>query len=279
MRIQKYLQNNINPNFKTSDDQDAYLKNAKADAVHCYLTIFPYLKKNKKILEVGGGIHLLTNYLHHLGYDITSIEPGGFADYIDNLRKKINHKSELKIITSTLEQFQSKKKFDFIFSMNVLEHTNNIEEHIRVCIKLLKDKNSLLFIQCPNYTFPFEPHFYKWFIPFFPKFTFTYLRKKNLIKKLGKKKYVDIINKLNFDCNYFKIKKLNLSIKFIHPLKDIFDRIEQDIVFRERLLKNLLVRLCYKMIIFLQAKKILTYLYPIALTPYLIIKIKKFKEE
>jgi hypothetical protein len=95
------------------------------------------------------------------------------------------------------------------------------------------------------------------------------------MKELGNAKYENILNNLNFDCTYFKIKKLNFAIKFIHPLKDIFDRIEQDIVFRERLLKNLLVRLCYKIIIFLRIKKIVTYFFPISLTPYLIIKIKK----
>jgi len=275
MRIHKYLENNLSLKFKTSKDQNIYLANAKADAAHCYSFISPYLKKNEKILEVGGGIHFLTNYLHHLDYDITSIEPGGFADYIDKLRNYHTNKTDLKILTTTLEKFKTKKKFDFIFSMNVLEHTNNIEKHIRCCYKLLKDKNSLLFIQCPNYAFPFEPHFYKWFIPFFPKFTFNYLRKKNLIKMLGEKKYVEIIKNLNFDCTYFKIKKLNFPIKFIHPLRDIFERIDRDKIFRDRLLKNLLVRLCYKIIIFLRIQKILTYLYPISLTPYLIIKIKK----
>lgn len=275
MRIHEYLTNNLNLKFKTSKNQNTYITNAKADAAHCYSTISPYLKKNIKILEVGGGIHFLTNYLNHLGYDITSIEPGGFASYIDELRNCLINKNNLKIFTTTLEQFKTKKKFDFIFSMNVLEHTNNIEEHIHSCIKLLKDKNSLLFIQCPNYTFPFEPHFYKWFIPFFPKFTFTYLRKKYLIKTLGKKKYIEIINNLNFNCTYFKIRKLNFSIKFVHPLNDIFNRIEQDSVFRERLLKNFLVRICYRILIFLRIKKLLTFFYPISLAPYLIIKIKK----
>ena len=267
--------------IRTNKDhnRDVYLKNAYADAIYCYSTIYPYLTKNKKILEIGGGLHLLASYLHNLNYNITSLEPGGFADYIDNLRKQIIDKSDLKIFTTTLEKFKTKKKFDFIFSMNVLEHTDNIKEHIRCCIKLLKDENSLLFIQCPNYAFPFEPHFYKWFIPFFPSFTFARLRKKKLIRELGKDKYENILNNLNFDCTYFKIKKLKFRIKFIHPLKDIFNRINQDSVFKERLLKNLLVRLCYKIIIFLQIKKIITYFFPMSLAPYLVMEIKKYKKE
>ena len=198
-----------------SNAQDVYLKNAKADALHCYSTIVPYFKKNKKILEVGGGIHLLTRYIHDLGYDITSIEPGGFAEYIDNLRVKLIDKTDLKIFTTSLEKFQTKQKFDFIFSMNVLEHTDNIEEHIRCCIKLLKDVNSILFIQCPNYAFPFEPHFYKWFIPLLPKFTFAYLRKKRLIKVLGQKQYADTLKHLNFNCTYFEIKKTVPDLKIL----------------------------------------------------------------
>jgi hypothetical protein len=84
-----------------------------------------------------------------------------------------------------------------------------------------------LFSQCHNYTFPFEPHFYKWFITFFPSFTFAKLRRKKLINELSKDSYENTLNNLNFDCTYFKIKKLNFPIKFIHPLKDIFNRLDQ----------------------------------------------------
>ena len=221
---------------------------------------------------------MLTSFLYQ-DYDITSIEPGGFAVFIDELRNKILAQHKLKVHTTTVESFTKDIKFDFIFSMNVLEHTDDIKQHIISCIDLLKDKHSLLFIQCPNYTFPFEPHFYKWFIPFFPDFTFATLRRKKLMKELGNARYKNILNNLNFDCTFFKIKKLNLPIKFIHPLKDIFSRIDQDNVFRERLLKNLLVRLCYKIIIFLRIKEIITYFFPISLTPYLIMEIKKYKEK
>jgi hypothetical protein len=53
MRIYKYLKNNLGLKFKTSNDQNIYLANAKADAAYCYSFISPYLKKNEKILEVG----------------------------------------------------------------------------------------------------------------------------------------------------------------------------------------------------------------------------------
>ena len=277
--IENYFFHNLNLdslNLNSSEDAQRYHQNAKADAVHCYQSIEKYLDKDKKILEVGSGIHLLTSFLHQ-DYDITSIEPGGFTGFTDELRNKILDQHKLKVHTTTVENFTTDSKFDFIFSMNVLEHTDDIKQHIISCMNLLKDEHSLLFIQCPNYTFPFEPHFYKWFIPFFPNFTFATMRRKKLMKELGKDRYENILNNLNFDCTFFKIKKLNFSIKFIHPLRDIFNRIDQDSVFRERLLKNLLVRICYRIIIFLRIKKIITYFFPISLTPYLIMEIKKNK--
>lgn len=142
-------------------------------------------------------------------------------------------------------------------------------------MSLLKDKNSLLFIQCPNYTFPFEPHFYKQFIPFFPEISFKYLRRKSLIKNLGKKEYRNIINNLNFNCTYAYINKLNLPIKFLNPIADIFDRLNNDATFRQRLCANFVVKICYQLISLLKIKKLLISAYPKFLCPYLIIEIRK----
>ena len=278
--IKNYIEKKFrleNFNFENDtnyNDIKNYYNNAKADAIHCYQFIKEHLHKNKKILEVGGGVHLLTNYLNE-EYDVTSIEPGGFTSYTNNLRNKILNKKNLKVHTTKLENFKTDQKFDLIFSMNVLEHTDDIEIHLRSCINLLRDEKSLLLIQCPNYTFPFESHFYKWFIPFMPNFTFKYFRKKTLIKQIGEDKYNDIFNCLNFNCTYFKIKNLNLPIAFKHPLKDIFDRIENDAVFKERLFQNSIVKLSYKLINFLRIKNLLITAYPKFLCPYLIVEIKK----
>ena len=248
--------------------------NAKADAIFAYHNINKFLDKDKKILEVGGGIHLLTNFLHQ-NYDITSIEPGGFTEATNDLRNQILLQNRLNVHTTTLENFKSNKKFDFIFSINVLEHTKDIEQHILSCINLLKDKNSLLFIQCPNYIFPFEPHFYKWFIPFCPNLTFKFLRKKNLIKVHSKKNYENILKNLNFKCTYLHVKKMNLNVKFAHPISSIFDRLDTDNVFRDRLFKNIIVKISYKIINYLKIKNLITYIFPKLFCPYLILYIKK----
>ena len=274
--IKNYFFHNLNLdslNLNSSEDAQRYHQNAKADAIHCYQSIKEYLDKDKKILEVGGGIHLLTSFLHQ-DYDITSIEPGGFTGFTDELRNKILDQHKLKVHTTTVENFTTDSKFDFIFSMNVLEHTDDIKQHIISCMNLLKDEHSLLFIQCPNYTFPFEPHFYKWFIPFFSNFTFRTLRRKSLIKELGKGRYENILNHLNFNCTYFNLKKLPLPIKFIHPLQDIFNRLDIDTTFKQRLCNNFIVKICYQLINFLKIKKLLISVYPKSLCPYLIMEIK-----
>lgn len=278
--ISDYIEKNLNLesfNFENNNNYKyikEYFNNAKADAIHCYQFIKEHLHKDKKILEVGGGVHLLTSFLNQ-EFDVTSVEPGGFTDYTNELRNKILSKNNLKVHTTTLENFNTDERFDLIFSMNVLEHTKDIKTHLRSCINLLKDENSLLLIQCPNYTFPFECHFYKWFIPFMPNFTFKYLRKKSLIKQMGEDKYNNIFNSLNFNCTYFKIKNLNLSIIFKHPLKHIFDRIENDVVFKERLFQNTLIKLSHKLIKLLKIKNLLIAAFPKFLCPYLIMKIKK----
>ena len=278
--IKEYIDNFLNFqsfDLKKNENLDKtknYYENARADAIHCYESIKKFLDKDKNILEIGGGIHLLTSFLNQK-YKITSIEPSGFTGYTDEIRSQIMTKNKLNIHTKTLEQFKTDKKFDLIFSMNVLEHTKNIKDHLNCCIRLLKDSNSIIFIQCPNYTFPFEPHFYEFFLPFFPNFTFERIKKKRLIRKLGEKKYKNILKNLNFDCTYFNIKKKKFNIEFINPIQDIFDRILIDEKFKERILSNFFVRITYKFIRFLKLEKFLYKIFPNFICPYLIFIIKK----
>ena len=79
--IGDFIENNLNiKNFvfkenKNFNDIKNYYENAKADSIYCYSKILDFLSKDKKILEVGGGIHLLTSFLNK-EFNITSVEPG-----------------------------------------------------------------------------------------------------------------------------------------------------------------------------------------------------------
>lgn len=271
------LENLISKNSKEFDDIKDYYNNAKKDAIYSYSRIKNYLNQDTKILEVGGGIHLLTNYLMQY-YNVTSIEPGnysdGYANNVDFLRESILKENKNNIYTTTLEKFVTNDKYDFIFSMNVVEHTNDIKNHIECCIKLLRNNSSIIFIECPNYSFPYEPHFREFFIPLYPSFTFKSLKQKKLIKKYGIKKYNNILNNINFNCNFNYIKKIG-NIKFVNPIEIIFKRIDEDIFFKQRLFSNFFIKLIYNFIKLTFTKKLLIKFFPKTFYPYLIFTIKK----
>ena len=175
--IKNYFFHNLNLdslNLNSSEDAQRYHQNAKADAIHCYQSIKEYLDKDKKILEVGGGIHLLTSFLHQ-DYDITSIEPGGFTGFTDELRNKILDQHKLKVHTTTVETFTTDSKFDFIFSMNVLEHTDDIKQHIISCMNLLKDE---YLSSAPIIPFPLNHIFINGLFLFFPTLLLKHLEEK-----------------------------------------------------------------------------------------------------
>jgi hypothetical protein len=257
-----------------------YYENQVADAVNGFYNIKKYLKKDKKILEVGGGIHFLSNYLAYLKYNITSIEPGGFRKEIDLIRRKIIKSKEKHLIIKdvTLEKFSTdtNNKFDFIFSINVLEHTKNINLHLLAQNNLMKNTRSLCHVRCPNYSFPFESHFYLFYIPFLPMQTFKIFYQKKLLKLHGKERYLSIINSINFNCTYFKIKKLGYKIRFFNAFNDILTRLAKDEQFKKRILSNKLIYFAYKVILFLNLNKIFIFLIPTFLCPYLIFNQRKY---
>jgi len=280
---QKFPKDIILSGIKDEDKHQSnwYYENSKADAVYGLSSISKYITKDIKILEVGGGLHFLSTFLNQNGYNITSLEPSGFSDYINIMRNnviKIISQLNVNTITSSLEKFSEENinsKYDFIFSINVLEHSKDVKMHIKKCLDILSSSKGLLLIRCPNYFFPFEGHFYKFFIPFFPKFTFEQLMKNKLIKNIGEQRYFDILNHLNFDCDYRKIKKFGFNIKFLNPLKDIFNRIEIDNSFKDRLFSNKQIKIIYKILILLRLKKIMINLFPISFNPYMIMEIRK----
>lgn len=281
-KIEKYIFSALEKEklFENIEDQferveaEKYLSNAITDAEFTLKLLEPYLNHKIKILEVGGGLHLLSSYLLKQGYKITSIEPGGYSFYVDKLRKNIlNILDNKNTYTTSLEDFDTKDKFDLIFSINVLEHTESILEHIECQINLLKDKSSKALFRAPNYNFPFEPHFYKFFIPFLPNFTFKSLYRKKLIEEYGERRYLEIFESLNFDCKFSFINKY-FSIDIKNPLSEIIKRLESDKIFNERILKNNKVKIIYKTLNFFKLNYLLNFL-PKRFYPYLIFEIKK----
>ena len=251
-----------------------YLRNAISDAEYGFNNIKKHINKNQQILEVGGGLHLLSGYLKQEGYQITSIEPGNFTSFTKKIRGNILNKSNFKeVYTGYLEEFDAERKYDFIFSINVLEHTESVIEHLKITKKYLQDNQSKAVIRCPNYNFPFEPHFYSFFIPNFPDFSFNKILRKRLEKKLGYKKYKEILNSLNFDCRYSTINK-NFNITFNNPFTEILERLKYDESFKARILENNLLNVFYQFIKYFNFIKVFK-LFPKRYYPYLVFEVRK----
>jgi 2-polyprenyl-3-methyl-5-hydroxy-6-metoxy-1,4-benzoquinol methylase len=125
------------------------------------------LNKEADILEVGGGILALSVQLASEGFQITAVEPVGEGftgiSYIMEIFLEISRNENLRIqlIRHPIEACEFKGEFDFIFSINVLEHLKNPYLVMIQLVGILKEDGSCR-IFCPNYDFPYEPHFQKW---------------------------------------------------------------------------------------------------------------------
>ena len=113
------------------------------------------------LLEVGGGVFLLSCQLAAEGYAVTAIEPTG--DGFGEFRQLGDIVLELAAVKPTIapckaEDFTSAKRFDFAFSLNVMEHIDHPDRAVERVSEVLAPGASYRFL-CPNYLFPYEPHF------------------------------------------------------------------------------------------------------------------------
>lgn len=119
------------------------------------------LPHDAALLEVGGGTFILSCLLAEEGFSVTSIEPvgDGFGEFAPLAKLILAHaKAQPTIAPCRAEDFASEPVFDFAFSVNVMEHVEDIDAVIARMAAALKPQASYHFF-CPNYLFPYEPHF------------------------------------------------------------------------------------------------------------------------
>ena len=125
------------------------------------------LDAGAEILEVGGGTLALATQLASEGFSVTTVEPvgEGFSgiSFIMQVFKEISNEEDLKfnLNLSPIEVCEFEQKFDFIFSINVMEHLHDPYSVLFQMNKNMKPNGRYRFF-CPNYDFPYEPHFDKW---------------------------------------------------------------------------------------------------------------------
>ncbi len=105
---------------------------------------------NLEILDIGCGGGLLTEPMSRLGGNLTGIDA---SEKNINIAKIHAKKNNLKInyMCSSPEKLNTKKKYDVILNMEVVEHVENLEIFIKSSSSLLK-KNGIMFIATINKT-------------------------------------------------------------------------------------------------------------------------------
>ena len=215
--------------FENSDKCDFVL----TDVLFAFKEIYSLIddKKVSNILEIGSGTGILLKELSRIFSEKTfhGLDPHqrGFYNY-EKISKKISN-NNLLIFNDELETFSSTESYDLIFSFNVFEHLEDQKIYIKKIDNLLK-KDGKSVILCPNYDFPYEPHF---IIPI--------IYNKNITYKFFKKKITDhekitgekgLWDGLNF-CSKKKLKKYlirnDYQFNFDQGIKDrLLQRIDDD---------------------------------------------------
>ena len=106
--------------------------------------------KNIKILDIGCGGGLLSEPMCRLGGNVTAIDA---SDKNINVAKIHAKKNGLKInyICTSPEKLKTKKKFDVILNMEIVEHVDDVDFFLKSCSNLLK-KNGIMFVATLNKT-------------------------------------------------------------------------------------------------------------------------------
>jgi 2-polyprenyl-3-methyl-5-hydroxy-6-metoxy-1,4-benzoquinol methylase len=116
------------------------------------------------LLEVGAGSLILSCQLVREGYRVTALDPigEGFSHFKLLRELVLERATELGCLPMMLnqraEELSITEYFDYAFSINVMEHVHDIKRVIVNIVSSLRPAAKYRFT-CPNYLFPYEPHF------------------------------------------------------------------------------------------------------------------------
>lgn len=103
--------------------------------------------KNKKIIDIGGGINPIINSKN--------------VDVLDfKISKEDKKKLKNNLLIGNIEKLNIKKKYDIIFLLHTLEHLQNPLKVLKKIEKIL-NKNGYLFLEVPNFNYYIKklPHY------------------------------------------------------------------------------------------------------------------------
>tara|TARA_B100000287_G_scaffold432913_1_gene493342 strand:+ start:789 stop:1517 length:729 start_codon:yes stop_codon:yes gene_type:complete len=125
-----------------------YIKNKIIKEFKIQNKIKPFSKL--EILDIGCGGGLLTVPMCKLGGRLTGIDASKKNISVAKIHAKKNN-LKINYICSSPEKLSSKKKYDIILNMEVVEHVDNLDFFIKSSSGLLK-KNGIMFIATLNKT-------------------------------------------------------------------------------------------------------------------------------
>jgi SAM-dependent methyltransferase len=238
------------------------------------------IPKGSSILEIGAGTMILSCQLVIEGFKVNAVEPSGEGfSHFSKIRKIVllharNNDCLPKITKVRAESIDYHNAYNFAFSINVMEHVNRVDKVIKNAIHSLKPKSSYRFI-CPNYLFPYEPHFN---IPilFNKKFTFKIfkrhiLNKPEVIDNKGLWKSLNWISPLQI-CKFTK-KNKTIEVSYRKKiLEDTLVRVLNDKLFSSR--RSYWMRLLVKFMVLMGIHKIFSHI-PLVFQPVLDCNIRK----
>ncbi len=150
---EKIIEANVNIDFFSS---------MKNEALFGLAEIKNLISKQDKCLDVGAGTCLLSMILASNGIEIDALEPKGtaYSDDWENVLKLVEEQNLEKMTTirEKIETFSTKKKYNFIYSINAFEHVSDWRKGLLKVYDMLEDNGTCL-ILVPNYQFPYESHF------------------------------------------------------------------------------------------------------------------------
>ena len=114
------------------------------------------IKQNKnplkkiRILDIGCGGGLLSEPMCRLGAEVTAIDASVKNIAVAKLHAKKNN-LKINYICTSPEKLKTKKKFDVILNMEIIEHVEDVKFFLKSCSNLLK-KNGIMFVATLNKT-------------------------------------------------------------------------------------------------------------------------------
>lgn len=176
--------------------------------------LLPYICKESKILDYGFGCGTIVLNLLLLGYDAYGIDIDAekhayVIQLIDDLYFPSEWKEHFIVYDGKTICFDS-SEFDFVFCDYVLEHVANCSESLNEMLRVCK-KNGCIQLNCPNYDFTYEPHF---FLDLKKPIRGNKAEFCELVKANGgNEEYVDTLNFINTQDVYDMLDKLDYQLE------------------------------------------------------------------